>query len=345
MTGSTDRQVPPVMRALVYTGPGRVVLDEVATPQPLAGEAIVKVVAVGICGSDMHAFHGHDERRPPPLVLGHEAAGLVVDGPHRGMRVTVNPLVTCGRCPMCRSGRTHLCPERQIISMPPRPGAFAEYVRVPDRNLLPIPDNMEFTTAALCEPLAVAWHAVRIGVERLHGPITSATACVLGGGAIGVGAALALDLFGAADIRLGEPHPDRRDTAANAAAIHVYEPGTPGEPADSSVDIVIDAVGAKATRAAASRMVRPGGVIVHVGLLPGHEGLDVRRITLQEISFIGSYCYTESDFRDVVYALAAGRFGTLSWVSRVPFSAGVRAFDDLDQRRTAAAKIVLQADV
>jgi threonine dehydrogenase-like Zn-dependent dehydrogenase len=111
------------------------------------------------------------------------------------------------------------------------------------------------------------------------------------------------------------------------------------------VDIVIDAVGAKATRAAASRMVRPGGVIVHVGLLPGHEGLDVRRITLHEISFIGSYCYTESDFRDVVHALAAGRFGTLSWVSRVPFSAGVRAFDDLDQKRTAAAKIVLQADV
>jgi L-iditol 2-dehydrogenase len=194
------------MRGLVYTGPGQVALRQVPMPTPVPSEAIVKVASVGICGSDMHAFHGHDERRPPPLVLGHEAAGTVVEGEHPGSRVTINPLVTCGHCAMCRDGRTHLCAERQIISMPPRPGAFAEFVRIPERNLVPIPDDMEFSVAALAEPLAVSWHAARIGGERLHGPLAAARACVLGGGAIGVGATLALGLFGVPDIHLGESH-------------------------------------------------------------------------------------------------------------------------------------------
>lgn len=329
------------MRGLVYTGPGQIVLRDVPMPVALPGEAIVQVASVGICGSDMHAFHGHDERRPPPLVLGHEAAGIVISGTHPGQRVTINPLVTCCRCHLCLSGRAHLCAERQIISMPPRPGAFAEYVRIPERNMVSIPDHMKFSVAALAEPLAVSWHAVRIGVERLHGPLAGATACVMGGGAIGVGAALALSLFGAPDVRLGEPHIARRTTAAGAGNIHVYAPGSAEEPQPGSIDIVIDAVGAAATRAAASQMVKQGGVIVHVGLLPGHDGLDVRRITLQEITLMGSYCYTAEDFQNVVDCLAAGRFGSLNWVSQMPFTDGVAAFIALDKMHTSAAKIVL----
>jgi threonine dehydrogenase-like Zn-dependent dehydrogenase len=91
-----------------------------------SGECLVRVEAVGICGSDMHAYLGHDERRPAPLILGHEAAGVVVDGPLQGKRVTVNPLATCGKCRACLSGRNNLCPNRQILSMVPRQGAFAE---------------------------------------------------------------------------------------------------------------------------------------------------------------------------------------------------------------------------
>lgn len=328
------------MKALVYRGPGLIGLEDVPDPVPAADEVIVQVAAVGICGSDMHAYHGHDSRRPPPLVLGHEAAGWIASGPRKGERVTVNPLVTCGTCAMCRDGRSHLCASRQIISMPPRPGAFAEFVRIPERNLHTIPDDMSFRTAALAEPLAVAWHAVRLGMETLRGALPASRCCVLGGGAIGVGAALTLHCFGARQIDLAEPHPARRAAAASLP-VTAYAPGDADEPQAGTVDLVIDAVGASATREAACRMVRPGGAIVHIGLLPGEGGLDIRRITLQEIVFRGSYCYSEADFREVVAMLAHGGFGPLGWVAEMTLADGAAAFAALDRAEIAAAKIVL----
>ncbi|HKL45492.1 MAG TPA: alcohol dehydrogenase catalytic domain-containing protein, partial [Roseovarius sp.] len=119
------------MKALIYEGPEAVVLRNVPDAEPRAGEELIRVSAVGICGSDMHAYLGHDARRPAPLILGHEAAGVIVGGPRAGERVTINPLVTCGVCDACRAGRENLCAARQIISMPPREGAFAEYVAMP----------------------------------------------------------------------------------------------------------------------------------------------------------------------------------------------------------------------
>jgi L-iditol 2-dehydrogenase len=328
------------MKALVYRGPGLIGLEDVPDPVAATDEVIIEVAAVGICGSDMHAYHGHDSRRPPPLVLGHEAAGWIASGPRKGERVTINPLVTCGNCAMCRDGRSHLCAARQIISMPPRPGAFAEFVRIPERNLHTIPDDMSFRTAALAEPLAVAWHAVRLGMETLCGALPASSCCVLGGGAIGVGAALALHCFGARRIHLAEPHPARRATAASLP-VTAYAPGDAGEPTPGSVDLVIDAVGASTTRDAACRLVRPGGAIVHIGLLPGEGGLDIRRITLQEIVFRGSYCYSEADFRETVAMLAHGGFGALDWVAEVKLADGAAAFAALDHAEIAAAKIVL----
>ena len=106
------------MKALVYLGPNELAIRDVPEPQPAEGELLVRVDSVGICGSDMHAYLGHDERRPAPLILGHEAAGTVVSGPQDGRRVTINPLVTCMACPACLSGRENLCAARQIISMP-----------------------------------------------------------------------------------------------------------------------------------------------------------------------------------------------------------------------------------
>ena len=114
------------MKALVYTGKQELEYREAADPSPQGDDCLIRVASVGICGSDMHAYLGHDERRPAPLILGHEAAGVVVSGPGEGRRVTVNPLVSCMRCAACASGRENLCPHRQIISMPPRQGAFAQ---------------------------------------------------------------------------------------------------------------------------------------------------------------------------------------------------------------------------
>jgi L-iditol 2-dehydrogenase len=332
------------MRALVYTAPHTLVLREEVEPVARDGEVLVRVEAVGICGSDMHAYHGQDARRPPPLVLGHEAAGRIASGPRTAERVTVNPLVVCGHCRACESGRSNLCPSRQILSMPPREGAFAELVRVPERNLVTIPPSMQVAHAALAEPVAVSYHAVNQGARLLDLPLPGARCVVLGGGAIGLAAALVLAMQGAAEIFVAETHPGRRETIVAAGPFRCYAPGDAGEPADSSVDLIIDAVGAEATRAVSSRLVRPGGVIVHAGLILGMAGFDVRRITLQEIIVSGTYCYTAADFRAAVDALASGRLGSLAWLEERRFDDAVAAFQDLDQGRTSAAKIVLRLD-
>jgi threonine dehydrogenase-like Zn-dependent dehydrogenase len=225
--------------------------------------------------------------------------------------------------------------------MPAWPGAFAQFVRVPADNAVPIPDHLPIEHAALAEPIAVAWHAVKLGAGLLARPLAACRVVVLGGGAIGVTAALVARLFGAGDIRIGETNALRRATI-EAAGFTAYAPGAPEAPAENSADLVIDAVGAAATRAAACRLARPGAVIVHAGLLPGHDGLDIRKLTLQEIIFTGTYCYTPTDFAETVAALAAGRFGALDWYEERPLAEGARAFADIDAGTIAAAKIVLR---
>jgi threonine dehydrogenase-like Zn-dependent dehydrogenase len=330
------------MKALVYTGPHALDYREEPDPEPRPGEVLVRVEAVGICGSDMHAYHGHDARRPAPLILGHEAAGRIVGGHRAGNRVTINPLVVDPACTYAIEGRGHLSPTRQIISMAPRQGAFAELVRIPDGNAITIPDCLPIEHAALAEPIAVAWHAVRLGMERLHQPLAACRVAVLGGGAIGLACALVARHFGAHDLKVGETNPLRRRTLTRTEHLIAYEPGTPDEPHANSLDLVIDAVGAAVTRAAACAMVRPGGAIVHVGLLPGQEGLDIRKLTLQEVTLTGSYCYTAQEFRQVVDALAARRFGELAWFEERSLADGAGAFSAIDAGATPAAKIILR---
>ncbi len=328
------------MKALIYTGPHSLEYRDEIAPVASERDVLVRVEAVGICGSDMHAYHGHDSRRPAPLVLGHEAAGHLVNGPRTGERVTINPLITCGRCRYCQEGRSHLCRSRQIISMPPRPGAFAELVRIPERNLVIIPHNLSTSDAALAEPIAVAWHAVGNGIAALRRPLRECRVLVMGGGAIGLASALVLRHFGARDLHVAEPNPLRRAAVRAAVSVAAFAPSEDG-PDQDTVDLVIDAVGAEATRAASSVAVASGGVIVHVGLLPGHTGIDIRKLTLQEVALVGSYCYTHSDFEAVVSALAAGHFGPLDWVEERPLAQGAHAFQDLDAGKVAAAKIIL----
>ncbi|HRK23528.1 MAG TPA: alcohol dehydrogenase catalytic domain-containing protein [Beijerinckiaceae bacterium] len=330
------------MKALVYTGPNSLAYRDEPDPVPQAGEVLVRIEAVGICGSDMHAYHGHDSRRPAPLILGHEAAGRIVGGARDGERVTINPLVVDPACPYAIEGRWHLSPTRQIISMPPRPGAFAEYVRVPAPNAVAVPATMPITHAALAEPVAVSWHAVRIGMQQLHQPLACCRVVVLGGGAIGLAAAIVARHFGAKDIRIAETNPLRTRLIETEEGFTVYAPGSAGAPADNTIDLVIDAVGANATRAAASAMVRPGGVIVHAGLLPGAEGLDIRKITLQEIIVTGTYCYTPVDFHQTIAALASGALGSLTWFAERPLADGAQAFRDIDAGVASAPKIVLR---
>ena len=329
------------MKALVYTGPEQ--LEYRDEPDPVSNsDTLVKISACGICGSDMHAYLGHDERRPAPLILGHEAVGTVVDGALAGKRVAINPLVTCGVCDACVGGRPNLCADRQIISMMPRPGAFAEFVTIPAANLVVVPDGLSDNIAALTEPMAVSYHAVNLAEQHLHVPLTAANAVVIGGGAIGMGAAHILRSRGCRQVSIAETSALRRDVITAAGRFDVYAPGSDGEPAASTVDLVIDAYGGERSREAASGLARPGGAIIHIGLASGTGGLDIRKLTLQEIPFIGTYTYTMVEFRETLAGLAAGTFGDIDWIEQRPLSDGVGAFRELHAGSVSAAKIVLQ---
>lgn len=328
------------MKALIYTGVETLAYGDAPMPDVPAGSHLVRVMASGICGSDMHAYLGHDERRPAPLVLGHEAAGVIESGPQAGRRLVINPLNTCGTCPACQAGRDNLCAARQIISMPPRPGAFAQFVAIPETNLVTVPDAVPLTTAALAEPLACGWHGVRLGDRALTGGVQGRSCVVIGGGAIGLGAALALTAFGAGDITVLEPNAARRATLAKLGGFTVSDPAN----APAAADLVIDGVGYEGTRAQASAVVRPGGVILHIGLGSATGGLDVRRMTLQEITFIGTYAYTAEDFRATAQAIFDGRLGPLDWTQQRPLSDGAAAFAQIRSGQVAAPKIILIPD-
>tara|TARA_R110002072_G_scaffold3163_5_gene23610 strand:+ start:1344 stop:2333 length:990 start_codon:yes stop_codon:yes gene_type:complete len=325
------------MKALIYDGPEMLALRDAPDPVAAPGQQLIKVMAVGICGSDMHAYLGHDNRRPAPLILGHEAAGVIVGGARDGERVAVNPLVTCGVCTACTAGKDNLCPERMIISMPPREGAFAQYVAMRDENLVTVPDDVSFEQASLAEPIACGWHTVRLAREALQD--TAKTALVIGGGAIGLGAALSLKAQGINDVTILEPNPLRRETLITTCGQNAIAPDDLAE--GSVFDLVIDGVGYAATRKTASAHARPGGVIGHIGLGEHEGGLDIRRMTLQEITFIGTYTYTAQDFRDTAQAIFDGRLGPLNWIETRPLSDGPAAFADIRAGRSEAPKIVL----
>src|SRR5262245_8682321 len=174
------------MKALVYPEFDRLEVRDVPEPEPAAGEVLVRVGACGICGSELGSFASRSPRRPPPLVMGHEFAGIVaalgdgVTGLQVGERVVVNSLVHCGQCDLCRRGATHLCRNRQVFGMH-RPGAFAELVAAPANIIYPMPETMTAVQGALVEPLANGIHVVSLAAGN---PLE--TVVVIGGGPIGL---------------------------------------------------------------------------------------------------------------------------------------------------------------
>jgi 2-desacetyl-2-hydroxyethyl bacteriochlorophyllide A dehydrogenase len=332
-----------MMKALVYTQPNEVQLQQRPMPELIAGEVVLKIEAVGICGSDMHAWHGHDPRRKPGLVLGHEFVGRIeqsaAPGFAVGTRFTGNPLITCGVCDYCVQGRNNLCANRTMVGMT-RSGAFAEYMSIPASSLIAMPQDLPARAAALTEPAATAWHAINLTMRALVRPIHECRVLIIGGGAIGMLSALLLRYLGVRRVVLAELNALRREAVAKHAHCETIDPRQ-AAPAENSVDVVIDAVGAKATRGQAFTAIKPGGVIMHVGLQDWASEIDMRKLTLAEITLLGTYTYTTADLRATVDALASGAFSDLSWVEARTLAEGQQAFVDLDQGRCASAKVVL----
>ena len=329
------------MKALVYTGPNTLVFRDEPDPQA-NDDVIVKVDVCGICGSDMHVYLGHNPAQPPPEILGHEAAGIVVSGEKRGRRVAINPIVSCGDCDVCRSGRQHLCRARQVISRTPRPGAFAEFVRVPERNLFAVPENLSTEMAALAEPFAVGYHAVNLGERAIHLPLAAANVAVIGGGPIGLGVAQILQSRGTRNILIAETGEARRKSINAAGRFGTYDPSGKHRPSAASFDLVVEAYGGKSSREEAFRLVKLGGTVVHVGLASADGGVDYLHLTRSEIRLLGSFAYTPVEFRETLAGLSAGIFGPIDWIEQRPLSEGATAFAELNAGTVTAAKIMLK---
>ena len=331
------------MKAVVYTGGHASEFRDVDAPVAGEGQSLVDLSYCGICGSDMHAWHGKDERRVPPMILGHEAVGRAVDGPHAGRLVAVNPLIRCQKCAACTSGNEHLCAFRENIGMR-YPGAFAEAVAIDTGNLTVLPDDADMAELALAEPLACALHTVHLGQAALSGPLSDQRMVILGGGAIGLLCALSAQYYKCSDILMAETNDTRRRVLEQVTGAKTYNPLEAVPDTAGNCDIIIDAVGSAATRTASSALVRPGGVIVHIGLQDNLDGLDTRRITLQEITFQGSYCYTDDDFRLAVDLLLSKAVTGAGWTEVRALKDGPQAFIDIDEGR-AGPKIILKTDI
>jgi len=332
------------MHALVYTGTKELVYREEKNPKIVSGESIVKVSASGICGSDMHAYHGKDNRRIPPLILGHEISGTIDKGNFAGKKVILNPLITCGKCDYCTNGKEHLCDKRIILGMNrpiERQGGFAEYVSIPDQNIYELPKTLEINQAPIAEPTAVALHAVELGEKELFKNLNNSKVLIIGGGAIGLLSGLILSkVKKCKEIVIVDPNEKRLEECSK------YLDADPVKPNSKSIiidhfDIVFDTVGMEITRQQAIKVVKPGGVIIHVGLTQPSGQFDFRKATLQEITFIGTYCYTNKDFEKTLKILSNKEIGSLDWIEYRKLQDGAAAFQQIHDNRCAAPKIIL----
>jgi threonine dehydrogenase-like Zn-dependent dehydrogenase len=317
------------MQAWVLEDYGRLSVHHHETP---AGAGVLlQVAACGICGSDLSVYKGAPAMRArwkPPLVLGHEIAGTVQEGPPDwlGQAVAVNPLVACGQCPACWEGLSNLCAHRTNIGFHYW-GGFAEQIRVPISQLHRLPAGVPLWKGALAEPLAVALRAV-----ELAGPVLGRPVLVLGGGAIGTLAAWLLAQAGAR-VTVSERNPLRAAWLEGLGFIAEVMPTPSGQ-----YDRVLETVGAQSTLTLAVNATRPGGSVVLVGLSDLEAPLPLQRTVLQEIRIQGSYVFTQAEFARAT-ALLAHLPDTLA--VRRPFAMAQTSFEELLAGRLAEAKVVL----
>ncbi|SDQ05546.1 NAD(P)-dependent alcohol dehydrogenase [Leucobacter chromiiresistens] len=295
----THPEIPERMRASVLLGTRDLTIEERPVPKPAADEVLVRVGAVGVCGSDVHYFREGrigDFVVDAPLVLGHEVGGVIVavgervDPARVGRRVAIEPQRPCGRCRECRIGRYNLCPDMEFYATPPIDGAFTEFVTIQSAFAHDVPDSVTDEAAALLEPLSVAITSV-----RKAGIVPGSTVLIAGAGPIGIITAQTARAFGAGEVIVSDLVEARRERALQYGATRVIDPRTQN-PADLDVpiDAFIDASGAAPAVQSGIRAVRPAGTAVLVGLGNPEMTLPVEDIQNREITVTGIFRYTET---------------------------------------------------
>lgn len=323
-------------------------------PEPGPQDVLIKVKACGICGSDIHGMDGSSGRRIPPIVMGHEASGVVercgneVSTWAPGDRLTFDSTIYCGECDYCKSGHVNLCENREVlgVSTPDfrRQGAFADYVVVPARICHRVPDQVPFEEAAFAEPVSVALHAVnRARIQP------GESAVVIGAGLIGLlviqglkragcGTIIAVDLDdGRLELaqRLGATHGIRSDREDTVPAIQTL---TDGEGAH----VVMEVVGINPTVQLAVHCARKGGRICLVGNLAPEVTFPLQAVVTRELDVLGS-CAINGEYPDSLAAIAAGEIDVKSLISEVaPLENGAEWFARLHEGKEPLLKVILQ---
>jgi threonine dehydrogenase-like Zn-dependent dehydrogenase len=330
------------MRALVWEAPEVMRIREVAEPAVQPGWVRIRVGSVGICGSEVGAYLGHNELRVPPLVMGHEWAGVVdavgspEDGAWVGRTVTVNPFLSCGHCRACLRGERQLCAERRIIGID-LPGAFGEWVAAPVANLLPVSDPV---AGALVEPLACAVRAVRLGAVEPGDRVL-----VYGAGIIGLMCAWMARQVGALGVLVTDPNARRLGEARRWGATDTASKLTLEDIrrwAPDGADVVLDGVGLGVTRRQGIEAARRGGRVVLVGLHEPDATVPGNRMVRDEIVVRGSFSYTDEDFRVARDFVEQGILPERGpWLDIRPVEAGDAAFREQAAGDGPYAKILL----
>lgn len=336
------------MKALVFVGPGEMEVVERPDPRPGRGEVLVAIRAAGICGSDVHGYVGLTGRRRPGVVMGHEAAGDVVEvGPdvasvRAGERVVLRSILPCGRCEPCRRGQSNVCTDRRGLGMH-LDGAYAEQIVVPEALALRLPDSLTYEEGALIEPLAVAMHAVNITPFALMDVVV-----VVGAGPIGLLTLLAARLRGAGTVVITDRSPHRLAVARELGASLTIDVGTT-EPVGAvqlategrGADAVFEAVGISATVAQSLAVARPGGQVTWIGNSAPTVELPMQEMVTRELTLRGSYGFA-GEFQQATDALASGRIEVRRLIERrAPLDEGPSLFRELGDGTLDAVKVIL----
>lgn len=304
------------MKRIVLTDRETLRLEEAPVPVPGDEDVVIRVERAGICGSDAHFYRAEYKGTKFPLVLGHEFAGTVhsagrkAAGFQPGDRVTAEPGIGCGCCDFCKSGAYNLCRSQDFIGgRPGFPGGFAEYVSVPARMVIPLPQEMDFTTGCLVEPVAVAMHCLGRGKIQ-----KGDTVLILGAGAIGLLIAQAVRWGGAEKIIMSDVAPERLALAEKFGANQVIDSGKEDlirtiqeRYGEGGVDVVYDAASVGPTFSQAVHVVKSGGRVINVGEAAKPVELE-RDLLGREIELTGSRQYTREDFTKALEVISTGEF-------------------------------------
>ncbi|PYV45274.1 MAG: hypothetical protein DMG06_03100 [Acidobacteria bacterium] len=336
-----------IVKALVYTQPHRVELQELPDPSIKPEEVLIRVRAVGICGSDLDGFLGKSKKRIPPLVLGHEFSGEIVEigrgvsAFRAGEAVAVYPLVSCGECDYCRTHRYHICPRRKVFGLDFH-GGLSEYVSVPQQCLFRIPSGLSFLEGTLIEPLANAVH-----VLAKCPSVPGQTGLVYGVGHIGVLVYLAARHSGARLVAVVDRNP-RRLAILKSLGANLVVDSSEQNPVEAilawtegrGVDFSVDAVGHSMCRQNAIACTAAGGTVIWIGLAGDVCEIDGRAVVTREVEIKGSYAYGRKDFARAISLLEQGLLPLKPLVTEAKMEQGQQVFEDLVSANTSLMKVI-----